>query len=258
MNATHIAHALRLLAAVATLALAACSESEIAPYAGADGIYFNNRLANGQLADSTAQTFIYTDATTIDVPVTIQVMGRAADYDRPVALTVGGDATEGVDYTLPVAPIVRAGDYSVSYIVRLIKTPALSSATKHVVLTLAPNDWFTTRFTHEGDSTATSPAVSTLRYAVSFSNQFTVAPAGWNTDFAGPFTARKFEFLVGHFTDIARADYNVSGKITLAMWTYMQQTANDYIAQQVQYRAMGMAYDETAFDENGNSLYFGN
>lgn len=242
-----------------TLAFASCSESEIAPYSGDDGIYFNNRLSSGTLSDSTEQTFVYTEATTIDVPVTIQVMGRAASYDRPVALTIEGDAELGTDYELPVEPVVKAGDYKIDYIVRLIKTPALSTTTKRLKLTLAANEHFTTRFTHEGDSTSASdPYVSALTYVVRFSNQFTVAPAGWNTDFAGPFSVAKLDLLVKLFTDVARADYNVSGKITLAKWTYMQVTANDYVAQQEQYRAMGIDYDTMAFDEDGNPLYFGN
>lgn len=256
----HISRHLAAIAVgfVATGLMTGCAESEIAPYAGTDGIYFDNRLSNGRLSDSTEVTFIYTDATTIDVPVTIRVMGRAATTDRPVALTIGGNATEGTDYALPVAPIVRAGDYGINFVVRLMKTDALSATDKRITLRLAANDAFGTPFTHEGDSTAASPAVSALSYVIRFSNRFSVPPAGWNKDFAGDFTVRKFDFLVGYFKDVPRADYNVAGKITLAMWTYMQTTANDYIAQQVQYRAMGAAYDATAFDEDGNGLYFGN
>lgn len=247
-----------LLALAALCGLAACSESEIASYGGADAIYFNNRLTSGTLSDSTEQTFVYTDGTTIDVPVTIQVMGRAADYDRPVGLTIEGDAVEGTDYELPVAPVVRAGQYSIAYVVRLLKTDALSSTTKRIKMHLAANDHFTTDFPAEGDGTAASPRVSALDYTISFSNQFTVAPAGWNTDFAGPFSVRKLDLLVKLFTDVARADYNVAGRITLAKWTYMQTEANEYVWQQEQNRAMGIAYDEMAFDENGNNLYFGN
>lgn len=248
-----------LLPLVVILALTACSESEIAPYGGEDGIYFNNRLSSGQLSDSTEQTFIYIEDETIDVPVIIQVMGRAAAYDRPVALTIVGDAVEGTDYELPVEPVVKAGDYKIDYIVRLIKTPALSETVKQIKLTLAANEYFSTRFTHEGDSTSSAtPYVPTLTYRIRFSNQFTVPPVGWNTDFAGPFSVRKLDLLVKLFTDVPRADYNESGKITLAKWTYMQRTVNEYVAQQEQYRAIGLAYDEMAFDEDGNILYFGN
>lgn len=252
--------AVKAPAALLCLALAAasCSESEVPLYSGEDGIYFNNRTSANVLTDSTEQTFIYIEENTIDVPVTIQVMGHAADYDRPVSLTVTGNATEGTDYTLPVEAVVKAGEYKIDYIVRLIKTDELSSTVKRMQLHLAANDHFVTRFTHEGDSTsASSPYASALTYTIRFSNQFTVPPVGWNKDFAGEFSVRKLDLLVKLFPDVARADYNESGKISLAKWSYMQVEANQYVYEQETLYRMGSAYDEMIFDTDGSIIYFG-
>ncbi len=242
---------------VVCVAITSCSESEIAPYGGDSGIYFNNRQTDGTLSDSTALTFAYIDDETIDLPVTILVMGGSSTVDRPINLTVSGNAEEGTDYELPIPAVVKAGEYQINYVVRLIKTPALSETVKHIRLTLAANEFFSTKFSHEGDSTAAHPYVSALNYSITYSNQYLVPPVGWNEDFAGAFSVRKLDLLVKLFTDVARADYNESGKISLAKWTYMQVSANEYVAQQEQNRAMGIEYDEMAFDENGNNLYFG-
>lgn len=235
-----------------------CSESEVPTYDGTDCIYFNNRTSANVLSDSTEQTFIYIEDNTIDVPVTIQTMGRAVDYDRKVNLKFEGDAVEGIDYTLPMEAVVKAGDYKIDYIVRLIKTDELSNTVKRIKLILTANEYFSTNFTHEGDSlSSSSPYVSSLQYVIRFSNQFTVAPIGWNKDFAGTFSVRKLDLLVKLFPDVPRADYNVSGKISLAKWSYMQVEANQYVYEQETLYRMGSTYDEMIFEEDGSIIYFG-
>jgi hypothetical protein len=234
--------------------LSACSESEVPLYSGEAGIYFNNRTSTANLVDSTSVTFIYSEDDFMDIPVAIQTFGRLADFDRPVNLEVTSDnAQQDVDYQLLTPAVVPANVSEFTYTVRLLKTPSLSNETKVIRLKIGPNSYFSNRYPHElvGNDT-----VTTLEYRIFFTNQFTVAPAGWNTMFGGTFSVYKLDLLCKLFPEIPRADYNVANKITLAKWSYMQVNVSQYVWQQVQNKAMQIAYDKDAFDPDGNALDF--
>lgn len=232
---------------------AGCSESLPAHFDQIEGIYFNNQQNNGLLIDTASYTFIYEDADQMEVPVRIQQLGRMSQTPRAVNLRVTSpDAVEGVDYDLSGEALLPANANSFDYLITLYRTEALKSETKHLVVELAPNDSFILPFTEQIQSGDT---VSTVRYTIYFSDQFTAPPAGWQTIFIGAFSQQKFE-LICEVMQIARADFNEEGVISSAKWMYIQSTMINYVSTQERLRDAGQPYDERAFDESGAPLTF--
>lgn len=234
-----------------------CSESEISLYSGSDGIYFNNRTTGQLLQDSAVYSFIYYDLDSMDVVVKVQTYGRARDYDRPFVLEVNsGNAVEGRDYRLCTPAVIPAGKSAIDYIVRLYKTDDLSDKILCFGMSLHANGYFGTNYPSAPSVGESGKGTDALHYSISFSNQYTVPPKGWQTMFGGTFMPEKLDLLVKLFPEVPRQAYNESGVITLAKWSYMQKTAQEYVFQQVQYYMMGAPYDPLIFDKEGNTLDF--
>lgn len=239
------------------LALTACSESEVPLYSGTDGIYFNNRTSGQMLTDSMAFTFIYYDFDSTDVEVKVQTYGRAKDYDRPFNLQVTSpDAVLGEDYSLCSKPVIPAGESAMNFIVRLYKRQVLNERSLRLDFSLSPNEHFGTNYLLAPNTDEQSQGTDALHFHISFSNQYTVPPRGWQTMFGGTFKPEKLDLLVKLFPEIPRQMYNESGAIPLAKWSYMQKSVYDYVNQQIQYYMMGAAYDPLIFDHDGEVLDF--
>ena len=96
------------------LTLAACQERTPEFFQDITGVYFNNTSATMSVTDSLDLTFVYEAGDEMEVPVKVQLLGRSADQDRPLAVTVSSDnAQEGVDYVLPQQAVMPAGASSV-------------------------------------------------------------------------------------------------------------------------------------------------
>lgn len=74
MKKKHIIHSAALLLG---LCLAGCKESLPDNFGAIEGIYFYNQLTDRTVVDSAAYTFIYEDADVLEVPVRLQLVGRA-------------------------------------------------------------------------------------------------------------------------------------------------------------------------------------
>ena len=211
----------------------ACEERVPDLYDAPNGIYFNNRNAASALLDSTVVTFVYEPDETeyIDVPVTVQTVGRQADADRPVALRVWSDnAVEKVDYELPVPAVMPAHASSFSFVVRLIKTEALLTEQKTIHLELSSNEYFSTFLSEEATGDLQRPYADMLAYRIDFSNLYSVPPAGWLPEYVGEFSERKLRLLWKLYGDVVpRADYNVAGAIPFNKWIYMQREVDNYL-----------------------------
>lgn len=239
--------------------LSGCAESEVPLYSGTDGIYFNNRTTGQMLVDSTAFSFIYYDIDSTDVVVKVQTYGRVRDYDRPFCILVeSDDAREGVDYRLCSEPVIPAGESHLEYMVRLYKTSVLNDREQHLRFTLLSNDCFGTNYPLSSSADKETLGTDALHYRIAFSNQYTVPPRGWQTMFGGTFKPEKLDLLVLLFPEVPRQAYNEPGAITFAKWSYMQQTTQNYINQQIQFYMMGALYDPHIFDRNGEVLDFRN
>ena len=119
---------------IAVAAATSCIERHPDNFGDISSVYFNNRGAGNVLLDTTDVTFVYEplDETRMEVPVTVQLLGRAVGYDRQVDITVSSDnASEGTDYILPENAILPAGEYSFDYTVTLLRTEALETAKKN-------------------------------------------------------------------------------------------------------------------------------
>lgn len=232
-----------------------CEERNPALFEDISGVYFNNRSGTMMLTDSLDVTFVYEKEDYVDVPVKVQLVGRPADYDRPVSVTVdSANAEEGVDFILPSDPSMRAGDTGLDYVVRLLRTDALKSEKKMIALSIHPNEHFSlpvTEMVQVGDT------VSTLQFRVFFSDMFTKAPAAWDENLVGRFSQQKFE-LICDVLDIDPADFNDPTVITLAKLLYISAEMTAYVKDEVAKMDAGLPYDENIIDlATGLPLEFG-
>lgn len=236
------------------LALTACQERNPELFKDINGIYFNNTSSTMSVTDSLDLTFVYEAGDEMEVPVKVQLLGRSAEYDRPIAVTVYSEnAHEGVDYILPDQAVMPAGASSVDYVVVLKRTPALKQERKMIHLTLHANEHFdlpVSRMEQIADT------VSIVDVRIYFSDMFTKAPAAWDKNLLGEFTQQKFE-LICKVLQIDPDDFNDPAVITLAKMLYISAEMTAYVAEQKESRDAGMEYDRDAFDsQTGEPLTF--
>ena len=236
------------------LALTACQERNPELFKDINGIYFNNTSSTMSVTDSLDLTFVYEAGDEMEVPVKVQLLGRSAEYDRPIAVTVYSEnAHEGVDYILPDQAVMPAGASSVDYVVVLKRTPAIKQERKMICLTLHANEHFdllVSRMEQIADT------VSIVDVRIYFSDMFTKAPAAWDKNLLGEFTQQKFE-LICKVLQIDPDDFNDPAVITLAKMLYISAEMTAYVAEQKENRDAGMEYDRAAFDsQTGEPLTF--
>ena len=236
------------------LALVACQERTPEFFQDITGVYFNNTSATMSVTDSLDLTFVYEAGDEMEVPVKVQLLGRSADQDRPLAVTVSSDnAQEGVDYVLPQQAVMPAGASSVDYVVVLKRTDALKSERKMIHLTLHANEHFDLPVSKMEQIADT---VSIVDVRIYFSDMFTKAPAAWDENLLGKFTQQKFE-LICKVLQINPADFNDPSLITLAKMLYISAEMTAYVAEQKENRDAGKDYDKDAFDpKTGEPLTF--
>ena len=236
------------------LTLVACQERTPEFFQDITGVYFNNMSATMSVTDSLDLTFVYEAGDEMEVPVKVQLLGRSADQDRPLAVTVSSDnAQEGVDYVLPQQAVMPAGASSVDYVVVLKRTDALKSERKMIHLTLHANEHFDLPVSKMEQIADT---VSIVDVRIYFSDMFTKAPAAWDENLLGKFTQQKFE-LICKVLHIDPADFNDPSVITLAKMLYISAEMTAYVAEQKENRDAGKDYDKDAFDpKTGEPLTF--
>ena len=236
------------------LTLVACQERTPEFFQDITGVYLNNTSATMSVTDSLDLTFVYEAGDEMEVPVKVQLLGRSADQDRPLAVTVSSDnAQEGVDYVLPQQAVMPAGASSVDYVVVLKRTDALKSERKMIHLALHANEHFDLPVSKMEQIADT---VSIVDVRIYFSDMFTKAPAAWDENLLGKFTQQKFE-LICKVLQINPADFNDPSLITLAKMLYISAEMTAYVAEQKENRDAGKDYDKDAFDpKTGEPLTF--
>lgn len=238
----------------AILILLSCEERNPGHFIDLSGVYFNNTTGMMTVADSTDLTFVYEAGDVLDVPVKVQLIGRPAEYDRPLEIRMYSEnAQEGVDYILPAQAVLPAGSSEVDYVVTLKRTPALKKEKKMIHLQIHPNEHFDLPVTHivqVGDS------VSVLDYRIYFSDMFTSAPAAWDANLLGEFTQQKFE-LICRVLEIDPADFNDPSLMTLAKQLYISAEMTAYVRGEAAKKEAGKPFDTDAFDpQTGEPLSF--
>ena len=161
MKKKHIIHSAALLLG---LCLAGCKESLPDNFGAIEGIYFYNQLTDRTVVDSAAYTFIYEDADVLEVPVRLQLVGRAAAQPRAVDVRVTSqDAEEGTDYTLGGEAVLPAGSVSFDYVITLKRTDILKEKTKNLLLELRANENFIIPFTSQVQNQLLGPVHGAAR-----------------------------------------------------------------------------------------------
>lgn len=243
-----------IMIAAAFLGLAACEERNPEHFADVTGVYFNNTTGLMSVTDSLDLTFVYEASDVMEVPVKVQLLGRAVDYDRPLDISVTSDNAEaGRDFILPAEPVLPAGASSMDYVVTLLRTDALKTQKKSLTLELHGNEHFSL---HVSELAQISDTVSVVSFRIFFSDMFTTAPSAWDEKLIGKFTQQKFE-LICKVLDINPADFNDLAVITLAKLLYIATEMTAYVQDQAALKAAGAAYDAEAFDPaTGEPLTF--
>lgn len=245
-----------LSAAALTAALTACDESHPENFRDISSVYFNNRIQGNVLCDSTDVTFVYESGDEMTVPVRVQLLGRTAEYDRPVEISVSSDnAVEGADYMLPEKSSVclPAGATYFDYDVVLKRTEALRTGKKEIRLELHPNSHFTLSVTELRQTTDTT---TVLGYRILFSDMFTEAPAAWDENILGKFSYTKFS-LICTVLDIDPADFNDATVMTLPKQMFIYNEITDYIEEETAKMERGEEYDTDIIDpETGRPVEF--
>lgn len=243
-----------IMIAAAFLGLAACEERTPEHFADVTGVYFNNTTGLMSVTDSLDLTFVYEASDVMEVPVKVQLLGRAVDYDRPLDISVTSDNAEaGRDFILPAEPVLPAGASSMDYVVTLLRTDALKTQKKSLTLELHGNEHFSL---HVSELAQISDTVSVVSFRIFFSDMFTTAPSAWDEKLIGKFTQQKFE-LICKVLEINPADFNDPAVITLAKLLYIATEMTAYVQDQAALKAAGEAYDTEAFDPaTGEPLTF--
>lgn len=243
----------RLSIILLLVAAVSCQERHPAFFDEIEGVYFNNLSGTMSVTDSLDFTFVYEAGDEIEVPVKVQLVGRPSGTDRPLDIIVTSDnAVEGTDYSLPESAVLRAGEVSADYMVKLKRTPALKQARKMLRLEIRENECFTLpvpEMVQVGDT------VSVVVCRIYFSDMFTKAPVAWDRNLLGEFTQQKFE-LACRVLSIDPDDFNDVSVITLAKQLFISKEMTDYVNEQVERKEAGEDYDAAAFDEEGNPLVF--
>lgn len=236
------------------LFLVSCEERNPDLFGDVTGVYFNNVTAAMAVTDSLDYTFIYEASDMIEVPVRVQLVGRASDADRPLNITVTSDnAQEGVDYVLPSEAVLPAGAYYADYMVTLKRTEALKSSRKMIQLQMHANEHFSLPVTEMSQITGNVPLLSVRIY---FSDMFTQAPIAWDANLIGEFTQQKFE-LICRVLEIDPADFNDPSIVTQSKMLYINAEMTAYVEGEVEKKNAGESYDTDAFDkETGEPLTF--
>lgn len=197
------------------------------------------------IVDSLDVTFVYEKEDYLDIPVKVQLVGRPADQDRPVRITVDSAiAEEGMDFMLPSDPVIPAGATGLDYVVRLVRTDALKTQKKMISFAIHANEHFSlpvTEIVQVGDT------VSTLGFRIFFSDMFTKAPVAWDENLVGEFSQQKFE-LICDVLDIDPADFNDPTVITLAKLLYISAEMTAYVKTETEKMKSGLPYDKNIID----------
>lgn len=236
------------------LVLWSCEERNPDLFGEITGVYFYNRSARMSVTDSLDYTFVYEASDRIEVPVRVQLIGRASEQDRPLNISVTSEnAEEGTDYLLPSDPVLPAGAYEAEYVVTLLRTAPLKNGAKMLQLEIHANEYFDLPVAQVAQ---VSDTVSVLTLRITFSDMFTQAPSAWEENLLGEFTQQKFE-LICKVLDINPADFNDASLMTLAKQLYISAEMTGYVREQVSRKERGDAYDADAFDSgNGEPLTF--
>ena len=250
----HIMKRIIYILPIILLSLTSCEEQTPDRFMDMTGVYFNNTSTGMTVTDSLDLTFVYEASDVLEVPVRVQLIGRAADFDRPLSITVESeDAVEGVDYILPASPVLPAGEYSTDYLVTLKRTESLKMTRKMIELHIHANEHFDLPVTELAQIADT---VSVLSMRIYFSDMFTKSPAAWEENLIGKFTQQKFE-LICKVLAINPADFNDPSVVTLAKMLYISAEMTAYVDAETEKKKAGEAYDTDAFEpETGEPLTF--
>lgn len=152
----------RYLCLLAVLLACASCEKSMMGYEGTEAIYFSMQKdgkssENVYLPNISINLMNYV-GDEVELALNIKITGDTKDYDRPYRVGIVADSTTavaGIDYILPEGGVIKAGQYSDSLYVKLIKNDKLQETSVRLLVQVLPNEYFSTdfsQFAHDGRS----------------------------------------------------------------------------------------------------------
>ena len=226
--------------------LSSC-KSEYEEYSGTDAIYLN------EISDTVRFSFTYVDSEyeTQAQDIHLKVIGKVADYDRPVNIKFTPvNAVEGVDFEpLEKEYVVKKGEVSLVIPVTMIRTKALQTEEKGIDMELLPNGHFTTYYDYGSSDSTSWVKTQRLKLILLFSEFMNEPPSQWNPYMFGEFSAKKFALICDEM-DIPREEFNKKSEeagYILSRMGYIGSYMKKYLADE---KAAGRAvYEEDGITE---------
>ncbi|MBR0523436.1 MAG: DUF4843 domain-containing protein [Prevotella sp.] len=217
--------------------LSSCDE-KMMDYEGPESVYFLQYTGMGMKYYNTSSTNLmnYTEQE-IDYPVAVTVTGETRDYDRPylIAAAEGTTAVEGVDYRIPSGGVIKAGTYNDTIIVKLLKNDKLYNESVKLVLTVVPNEYFTTDLSAIQPKDAFDPRFFELTFTSMMDKPFWWESYSTTTDVEngnlGFFTAKKIS-LINEQYNLTYADWLQGSGMTTTKVRYIYLRFGKYLIQQ--------------------------
>ena len=199
-----------------------CDE-KMMDYEGTESVYFLQYTGIGMKHYNTTSTNLmnYTEKE-VSFPVAVTITGEARDYDRPylIAAAEGTTAVEGVDYTIPSGGVIKAGSYNDTIYVKLIKNEKLYNEEVKLVLTVLPNEYFTTDLSVFQSKDTFDPRIFELTFTSKMDKPFWWESYSTTTDVEngnlGFFTAKKIT-LINELFSLTYADWLQGSAVMTSM-----------------------------------------
>lgn len=142
-----ITHRFFYIVFIVLLSLLSCKEDEIKLFNGKPALFVGVKMENNNVIEEDMDSvkniaFGFSELQEITTNFMIRLQGLPTNNDRPVKIKLGGDATLGKNYIFDSNIVLPSGAHYVLLPCKILRTPDLMDAQKHITLHLVTDDTF--------------------------------------------------------------------------------------------------------------------
>lgn len=207
------------MATFAAVSFSSCDE-EMMEYEGPDGVYLMHYEPMGGYEYNTKEVNLMNSAEKeVDFPLSVIITGKVRDYDRPylIAAVDSSTAVAGEDYILPEGGVIKAGEYTDTLHVKLLKNSKLEKEKVKLIVKVLPNEHFTTDLTKYTTDRKFDPRIFELTFTSIMDKpywwEYYNASSNVENGNLGFFTAKKIS-LINELYGLTYADW-IEGSPTM-------------------------------------------